>query len=106
MAINTKATNHGSKGARSRKKATVNNQETPTSPPVDALHRLNLAEFHHLALLQDGDGDDGFEDHRKLVAKSSVDCAFCASGAPNDAVRAYLFEEDLSLLTEFLAAKP
>jgi hypothetical protein len=65
----------------------------------DPLDWLGVAEALHLLLLQDGTKEQ-LETHRRDRLSR---CQLCATGAPDEAFRAYLFDDDRSLMREFMA---
>jgi len=66
----------------------------------DPLDSLDLAELLHLVLLQGGTKEE-LESHRKDDLRSR--CRFCATGVPDEAYKAALFDGDRSLMREFMA---
>jgi hypothetical protein len=60
---------------------------------------LGVAEVLHLVLLQDGTKEE-LESHRRDPRSR---CRLCATGASDEAYKAYLFDDDRSLVREFMA---
>lgn len=62
---------------------------------------VGLSEFLHLLLLEVGT-DEELESHR---GNPFPDCQLCEAGASDEAYRAFLFDDDRSLVREFMAQK-
>jgi hypothetical protein len=62
---------------------------------------VGLSEYLHLLLLEVGTKEE-LESHR---SNPSPDCELCAAGASDEAYRAFLFDNDRSLVREFMARK-
>jgi hypothetical protein len=60
---------------------------------------VDVAEALHLLLLQDGTKEE-LESHRRDPLSR---CLLCATGASDEALKAYLFDDDRSLVREFMA---
>jgi hypothetical protein len=60
---------------------------------------VGITELHHLLLLQDGTKEE-LESHRRDFLTR---CELCAAGASDEAYKAFLFDDDRSLIREFVA---
>jgi hypothetical protein len=62
---------------------------------------VDVAELLHLLLLQDGTEEE-LESHRRDRVSR---CELCDAGASDEAYKAFLFDDDRSLVREFMAQK-
>jgi hypothetical protein len=62
---------------------------------------VGLSEFLHLLLLKVGTEEE-LESHRR---NPLPDCQLCEAGASDEAYRAFLLDDDRSLVREFMAQK-